>query len=372
MRFCENCFIDPEIKSTLSSLGIKEKSRGKCPICNKNHVYIYDTDKAHDITINSYLEDLISVYKVESELPKNFPSSEIRKLSEDIKTNWRIFNPIISNDNIENIIRETVIKDGDVLEKYLSEKVGLFVLYDNEYVKKFSILKNGDWDQFVEELKFVNRFHSNYINIDNLQNLCKLVTRVEPKGKEFYRCRIINNNKKLSCKKMGAPPQGISLDGRANSFGISRLYLASDKYTAIGEVRSGAFDNVCVGKFVIDEDIYVVDLDILNEVSPFTAADISLYATNIKILNKINYEVSKVISANDNRIDYIPAQFITDTIQAMKDSDGNPLYDGIKYTSTMKPGTYNLAIFNVDKAHCKRVYHYQIKEVFYETKRSSL
>lgn len=365
MKICSNCFRDSEIVSIINSLGENQKRKVICPTCGKKTLFLYDTDEEYDVDISSYISELISAYKVESELDPTFPTSEIRPLAEDLLKNWNIFNKSLSVDKINSIISETAVKSREISDKYLNENVGLFQLYDQKCIDEASILKFGDWDSFIEELKYKNRFHSNYVNEDNLKKLCNYVSHEIKEGQLLYRCRIITDGKKLTNKEMGPPPKGMSSDGRANAFGISRLYLASDKYTAIKEVRSGAFDMVCVGKFHAKEDLTVVDLDRLNKISPFQAGDISLYIINIQILNKINEEISKTLSSSDNRLDYVPTQFIIDLIQSFKDDEGNPLYDGIKYHSTMDEKAYNVALFDSSKCYCERVFHYKVSGITY-------
>ena len=68
---------------------------------------------------------------------------------------------------------------------------------------------------------------------------------------------------------MSAPPAGKSSEGRANARGITCLYVASDVDTTLHEVRAGVFDFVSVGTFRLKQDITVVDLRAITEISPF-------------------------------------------------------------------------------------------------------
>ena len=44
MIFCENCFQDAEVISIIR----RQNFKGKCPICGKNNVYLYDTNNNYD------------------------------------------------------------------------------------------------------------------------------------------------------------------------------------------------------------------------------------------------------------------------------------------------------------------------------------
>ena len=79
----------------------------------------------------------------------------------------------------------------------------------------------------------------------------------------------------FECGEMGAPPLELTLDGRANSAGIRRLYLANDLETTIHEVRAGAVDYITVGIFELKKDsITIVDFKMIDKISPFILPDI--------------------------------------------------------------------------------------------------
>ncbi len=71
-----------------------------------------------------------------------------------------------------------------------------------------------------------------------MQKLHQSITEIETRGKPFWG---------FDEKNCDAPPKGHAISGRANSTGISFLYVASDKKTAIMEMRPliGQYFNVC-------------------------------------------------------------------------------------------------------------------------------
>ena len=97
MIFCENCFQDAEVISIIR----RQNFKGKCPICGKNNVYLYDTNNNYDLV--SLFDDLISIFTPVSLLPTEYPKSEIKLLKTELKENWHIFGDI-GESNIYKIL----------------------------------------------------------------------------------------------------------------------------------------------------------------------------------------------------------------------------------------------------------------------------
>lgn len=165
---------------------------------------------------------------------------------------------------------------------------------------------------------------------------------------------------------MGAPPPDKATAGRANSAGISRLYLATNKQTALHELRAGAFDSITIGEFELLRDITVVDFKRLDKISPFIEElDPRLLVINRECLNKINEEICKPLRKNDSTLDYLPTQYIVDLIQSFM-NEGECEYSGVEYKSTLNSDGVNLAIFDPTLFRCNTVKDYEVKELLYK------
>ena len=138
-----------------------------------------------------------------------------------------------------------------------------------------------------------NRFHTNIINKHVLSKVLQASFKKYKKGQVFYRARNCQNENGYTKKEMGAPPFSIASSGRANPEGISCLYLADSIDTTLHEIRAGIYDYVTVGKFVLQEDIEVVNLADIDKISPFKDLDVSLIAVNIPHLIKIGQNIAK-------------------------------------------------------------------------------
>ena len=189
---------------------------------------------------------------------------------------------------------------------------------------------------------------------------------VEP---NYYRGRIANDIKGFTPKDMGAPPPISATDGRANSNGISRLYLTNNRETTLHEIRAAEYDYITIGTFKPNTPIKVVDLSNISHISPFIEdIDCTALAINKDTLQRINEDMSKTMRRGDSNLDYLPTQFISDFVMSIIDADGNALYDGIKYKSAMNTGGYNLAIFDPSKFKCTSCKTYEITRLTYSKK----
>ncbi|WP_231684905.1 RES family NAD+ phosphorylase [Phosphitispora fastidiosa] len=358
MICCNNCFCDSELKPIIEGLGKK----GDCQICHGSNVYIYDTDEHAKLV--GYFDEFISIYTPVQSLPAEFPKAEIRLLKDELLTNWSIFNKLDAI-NVYKIITCICSDKYQEIPELFDSPVGIAELYNREFLNEHSLLKTNSWEGFVNALKKENRFHTKHINLEILERFCSFIRKSYKKGTIFYRGRISSSSRGLRADEMGAPLYEKVSGGRANAPGIRCLYLASDIDTTIHEVRAGAFDFITVGKFQLQEDIIVVDLKLINKISPFTEnLDYLEHAINKEHLNKINAEMGKALRRSDSPLDYVPTQYISDFIKSIKHK-GRAEYAGLEYNSTMKPDGFNLAIFYPDLFRCIDVENYMIKDLIY-------
>lgn len=353
MYCCSNCFCDSEIKAIIDG----NKKIGNCDFCGSKNTNVYEIGQ--DRTLSDMFDGLLDTYMPISNLPDDFPKESTDLIKNILCYKWHIFN--LEADDIYKLIT-AICADRYAEESELFDSpVGIPQIQDYEYLESNSILKNHCWGDFVEEIKFRNRFHSNYINTDMLFTFLRCASKSYKTRKVFFRARICPNENGYSKKEMGPPPDGKSSGGRVNPTGIQVLYLSNSQETTLYETRAGVYDYVTVGRFVLCEDIDVINLADIDKISPFIGVqygfDFTQYAINIEHLKMIGKEIAKPLR-NDNFLDYLPTQYISDYIRSKK-------YDGIEYVSTMCPSGVNLAIFDKSKFKCTGVSVYEVKAISY-------
>lgn len=360
MIFCSHCFQDREIKSIIDRIG----HSGKCPVCNAENVPLYDTDS--DSSLLGIFDNLLSVYTPLEDLPETYPSEDTALLVDVLKKDWSIFSEI-SDESILQIITTLSPSVVENVPTLFSEPVGIPEKYDVGYLQKHSIVKTEKWASFVETIKHKNRFHANQINTDLLKQYCIQIEKIVPAGKQrYYRGRIAHTANGYQISEMGAPPKEKATDGRANSAGISRLYLTYDRETTLHEIRAAEYDYVTIATFKQEFPIRVVDFKMIGEISPFSPdVDCTALAINREHLLKINQEMGRTMRKGDSPLDYLPTQYICDFVMSIVDDDGTPVYDGIEYQSAMRKTGANLAIFYPEKFKCTYRRTYEVVKLSY-------
>ncbi len=354
MFCCSNCFADSEIKAIIEG----NKVKGNCDFCGNHNVPVYEIGK--DSTLAEMFEGILDIYTPVADLPIDFPRSQTDLLKNILCNNWNIFN--LKTEAIYHLITEICSGRYKDQPELFDGPIGNRQILDRDYMEENSILKNNHWVDFVEGIKRVNRFHSDYINTEKLLLFLRCAIKTHRKGEVLFRSRICHDEKGFPCKKMGAPPIGMAKGGRINPTGISILYLSDDPVTSLYEVRAGVYDYVTVGRFKLKKDIDVINLTRVDQISPFNGIvsgfDINQYAINFEHLKMIAQEVAKPLR-NDNILDYLPTQYISDFIR----SKG---YSGIEYESTMRKQGFNLAVFDPDLFKCTRTKVYDINSISYD------
>lgn len=362
MIFCQNCFKDPEIMSIVKKTG----RIGNCPICESEDVSLYDTDR--DTSLNAIFDDLLSVYTAAENLPRSHPKEDTQSLTHALKNDWSIFGNI-SDSKILDILKAI---SPDIFQNYrtiFEQPVGIREKYDSDYLKEHSILRTQEWKDFVQAIKHDNRFHLSLINTNLLKDYCLCISEdISADKHRFYRGRIAHDKIGFKPSEIGAPPSTKTVDGRANSAGISRLYLTDKRETTLHEIRAAEYDYVTVGTFKLLRPIKVVNLKEIAKISPFnsvTEVDCTALAINREHLQKINKELSRPMRRGDSVLDYLPTQYIADFIKSITDDNGKPLFDGIKYQSAMHSKGSNLTIFNPELFKCTYCNTYEVTKLNY-------
>ena len=221
------------------------------------------------------------------------------------------------------------------------------------------------WHSFHDEVKYHHRFFPSHPVLDKLAvfaEQCKLTVSV---GAIYYRARIIddqaqsehmivkcylqdcteeerkwyhNMNKRfrgLSKEGSYVPPNpDLIRDGRSNPKFIRYLYISESPTTAVFEVRPLLHNAVNVAGIEVKEQLRIANI----------AVGIDIDATKDNSVDGwLMYFIQTAFSSSTNNPDdYIASQIIAEYIRHLG-------YDGIRYSSSLHRGGYNLTVFDVEK-----------------------
>lgn len=350
MNCCINCFADTQIKEIIGDSG----KSGDCDFCGNKNVELHSISEID--RIRELIYSVIGIYRV-CERPKDG-----KLLKDALRDDWNIF--AVPADIVQLIITKICKPRLAEDKKLFTEPVSIPELRDEAYLSDFGIIKGRTWRQFTETIKYGNRFYSNIFNHDAFASFLTYSVKSYPSGTVMYRARIGSDKNGFSKNKLGTPPKESRMSGRVNPEGIGVLYLSSETYTALYEVRASIYDFVTVGKFTLRKDIRIINLAGITSISPFIYADtneLQQYAINRECLQGIAEDIAKPLRRNDSPLEYLPTQYISEFIK-------NQGYDGVEYASTMTKNGYNLAIFDESNFECVNTQIFEIVNLNYDPK----
>lgn len=211
------------------------------------------------------------------------------------------------------------------------------------------------YSQYESALKHQSR----YIHTPEVESFLQTVletseTRVEniPKDIALWRAQL-GHGLRFENEEVGeipaphepermSPRSGRATEGRANPKGIPYLYLASNRETALAEVRPWVGAQVSVGQFKIIRELKVVNCTTEKKGSTFYFKEPSPRKREEAVWAAIDRAFAKPVTPTDAVADYVPTQVLSELFK----SKG---FDGIGYRSSLGDG-YNIALFDIYSA----------------------
>jgi hypothetical protein len=300
---------------------------------------------------------LINIYKPIEK--KDRSDVEPAQLHEKIQADWNIFSQLIKIDGQKELLKDILIDSVDKSSPWYSKSVEKqVVLEDAEETKTLE-----KWHNFTKEIKWNNRyFLGENIDLELLRDIFDFHTKKYKRGKIFYRARVCDEGG-LSNDQMGKPPSQKATSGRANPIGIPYLYVSTDHETVLHECKATHLDYLTIAEFKLKEDIKVVSLRGIEDISPFLIGeDLQDYIKNQRYLKTLEAELSKPLRRHDQKLDYLPTQYLCEFIKSIDN-------DAIEYGSSLNEGGINLALFSDEKVGLLKITLYEVTSMNLKTKK---
>lgn len=344
MKCCINCFEDQELAGFFRS---NSTQKGNCYFCDSRDVKLLDPREFEEM-----FHQLIQIYNLVDE-PKR-DDIQPALLYEKLQLEWGIFQSDLDSDIQNNLLKAILADKLESTNPLFTEPVERrVILFDLDEAKELE----QEWDQFAKEIKLHNRyFLGRSINLDLLEDLLNFHEKIYREGKLFYRGRI-SDQQGFNAENMGKPSAEDSTSGRANPVGIPYLYVSTGPETVLYESRATHLDFVTIAEFRLRENLKVVRLRQIENLSPFVHEDrIEDYLKYQKYLKRLEIELSKPLRRHDNRLEYLPTQYLCEYVKYLG-------YDAIEYGSSLHDDGINLAIFNDEKLEINKIEVHEIISV---------
>ena len=150
-----------------------------------------------------------------------------------------------------------------------------------------------------------------------------------------------------------------AVEGRANPKGIPYLYLATNRDTALAEVRPWIGSLVSVGQFKTLRPLRVVNCASDHKGSRvYVGGEPSPDVRERHVWLDIDRAFARPVTPSDDVADYVPTQILAELFTA----NG---FDGVAYRSALGPG-HNVALFDVGAAEILNCFVWEAKCVSLE------
>jgi hypothetical protein len=359
MNCCIDCFTSEYLRSIIKT---NYTTKGNCDFCGNTNVIILSPV---DLNKNSIFSNILDLYTANNINLSFNPKTIEQKISEDFGNKiFNIKNPVIVRSLLLEIIEKKESEINSAVTK-LNPPLSLFKYpchFEHLLSPDPSDILKDNWNEFVKEIKSINRFHiKNTLNLSLLQNLLKRHSKTIKKDSVYFRARICKDKTGYSVINMGSPPSDSARAGRANPVGISYLYLSSDKDTTLYETRASLYDYVSIGEFSLLKDIQVINLRGVEEYDPIQLAeqdDLKDFLMHFAFISKLEEELSKPIRKSDNDLDYLPTQYLCEYIKSLG-------YSGVEFKSSLNPKGHNLVIFSPELFDCITSYVHEVNDINY-------
>ena len=226
------------------------------------------------------------------------------------------------------------------------------------------------WTSFRNEVLYNHRYYPSHPALERLAIIVKHCSLTVDVGAIYYRARIIDDyalkehmlgicygpgtteekhkwyhtkaNKFKGLSKEGSyvpPDPNLIRDGRSNAKFIRFLYVAESPTTAVFEVRPLVHSAINVAGIEVKEQLLIANI----------AVDIDMDPQKEKSVDEwlMSFIQSAFSFPTNNPDDYIPSQVIAEHLRHLG-------YDGIRYSSSLHEGGFNLTVFDVSK--CEAVF----------------
>jgi hypothetical protein len=305
MHCCKECFWDLDLRNEIQ---LNSENEGNCEFCGSYA----------PLLMPKLLRNKFEFLK--EEMFANCDDSEFT-LAECFQKEFSVFNEEKVR-NINRLLDEIFLDD----KEYVSGKFRLIVennrfSYDWELLRKELISKNRFFPQTKSLADMLRGNQSSELKV--FEMLISQLTSTLPIDYPLYRARIIDPIVNFK-KELDKPPAKLAGDGRANPVGISYLYCADDKETAVTEIRPSTGSIVHIASLITNRSVNILDLtNPRKSYSAFQFADSDsvLALELIVLLERLSYELSIPI-AESRHLYYLPTQFFCEFIKSQRTVDG--------------------------------------------------
>jgi RES domain len=346
---CHLCFNDKELRDWIKG---ESFGRGKCPWCGRRGQLIYLTQ------LSEPFREVVELYT-----EAGGPGAAGERIGDLLDYEWELFSEELVDDRQKLAV---AILTADLYPKEVSDypdyKWGLFcsreLSLEEAWDTKASAVLTGEIPK-PPGLGMLGEFGQFELVFEDL------AVSFEPKQQgSLFRARIYDDREhkeKYTAAEVGAPPHEKAKAGRANQAQQPVLYLASNRSTALAEVRPWKGAAVAIAEVKTKQRLLLVDLSQVRPVkSPFFTDLLKWRIDLANLLYRLGQDMSRPVMPYEQEILYKPTQLLALMIQATG-------YDGCIYPSAMGAGK-NYVLFDTQAVEVLNIEHVRVRSATFFSK----
>jgi RES domain-containing protein len=356
---CQHCFDHKPLKQWIRE---NATERGECPWCGKRGYLVSLTD------LSATFREVASLYEPVECLDAYKQGDLISTLLDD---EWGVFSDLLHE--MDNTAQElaVAILYADVDPK----ETGEYPDYNGFFLNCDVGSLEAHWDDIAYEVLKVEAgaFDDRAATIIEREIDHEFPSRLSvafedlsvsvPAGQVYFRARRQKRGRssRYEPQELSAPLPEDAKAGRANRKCEPVLYLATNRSTALAEVRAWKGAVVASAEVCLREPLSLVDLSQPMKIdSPFFVESLKWRVELCGLLRRLAVDLSRPVMAyekDEAEVIYSPTQLLARLIKL----NG---YDGLIYPSAMGTGK-NIVLFDATEAEVLPVSYTRIKRVAY-------
>lgn len=365
MYCCINCFTELEIKEFIS----EENIFNNCGFCGSEHVLTRSLEEVGEFIRIGFNRAYEHVEGFTGAMWDSEDKKYIGRGGEEAGESileilyWAeaIFSELHDEESaailLESLIKESGPSDRDKMQGADDELEDIcnpsFVKRNDLYGSEV-IAESYAWRKFKHTCKYFNRYfdlgneHSSRDRLlKNLEKTFNQMGTLIESNQTLYRARgmgesLINDTENTNWyAELGPAPAKYAANNRMSPSGISYIYLANNIETTLLEIHVKNGDRVILGEFKTKLGLNIIDLSKEINITPLSIFNKDYNHDDIwlnEFISDFIKEISKPIKDSDKSFEYVPTQVLSEFIRKLG-------FEGIKFESSLKKGTYNYVLF---------------------------
>lgn len=255
---------------------------------------------------------------------------------------------------IQQLVREEVLECG-IMGGELWTPIN-----SSSYVQED--LMHYSWERFEQIIRYKYRYTflalESYSNekteiftqspVDTLKMLEDLIKNLDlfctlSMGSVLYRARA-SSVPLTQVQEICSPTANLAKDNRMSPRGIPMFYCSTSEKVAVSEIKCATNESKYLATFTVLKDLTLLDLtQVPQEYSIFS--EYEERNPGIRFFHSFITEISKPVGNEENFIEYIPTQILSEYFRYfIRTPQGKPI-DGIRYSSSKIKNGINYALF---------------------------